>query len=256
MPPAKKPSKAALAKKKSDRSFVTMIVALLVVGAGVIGYVVFKPKPNAVVANDADTPLPQASGYVMGSESAPVEIVEFGDFECPGCGQFAVVTEPDVRDRLVKTGLARFRFMDFPLAQHLSAMAAHNAAACAGAQNKDKFWEMHDKIFLGQPEWSHFANGRDMNAPKVMKRYAKEIGLDEAAFATCLDNREHEPQIRANVAEGVKQGVAQTPTFIVGSQRVPGAQPYDVIKKMVDAATEAAKRAPAGKALGDTAVRK
>jgi protein-disulfide isomerase len=250
MPPAKKP-KAAPTRKKGDRSFVSLIVGLLVVGAGILGYVVFKPKTNPVITTDQNTPLPPAKGYVMGSESAPVEIVEFGDFECPVCGQFSVITEPDIRDRLVKTGQARFRFMDFPLAQHLATLVAHNAAACAGAQGNEKFWEMHDKIFLGQPEWSTFANNRDMNAPKVMRRYAEEIGLDEDAFSTCLDNNEHQLQIRANQEEGMKMGIGSTPTFIIGSQRVIGAQPYDVLKKMVE---EAAKSAPPpAKAIGDTA---
>lgn len=253
MPPATKP-KTAARKKKGDRSFVSMIVGLAVVGAAVLGYVVFKPKANPVVTTDQNAPLPDAKGYVMGSDSAPVEIVEFGDFECPVCGQFAVVTEPDVRERLIKTGLARFRYMDFPLGQHLATMVAHNAAACAGAQGNEKFWEMHDKIFAGQHEWSHFMNNRDMNAPKVMRRYAQEIGLDQARFSTCLDNREHELQIRANAEQGAKMGIGSTPTFIIGNQRVIGAQPYDVIKKMVDAAAEQAKSAPAsGKALGDTA---
>ena len=241
-------------KKKGDRSFVSLLVALFVVGAAVLGYVVFKPKANPVVTTDNNTPLPAAKGFVMGSESATVEIVEFGDFECPVCGQFSVVTEPDVRDRLVKTGLARFRFMDFPLQQHLATLVAHNAAACAGAQGNQRFWDMHDKIFTGQPEWSTFANNRDMNAPKVMRRYAKEIGLDEAAFSTCLENREYELQIRANQEEGAKMKIASTPTFIVGKERAVGAQPYDVIKKMVDEALKTAT--PATKALGDTAIRK
>lgn len=252
MPPAKRPT-AQSKKKKGDRSFITGLVLLLVVGAGVIGYLVFKPKPSAIVQNDA--PLPDPKGYVMGSESAPVEIIEFGDFECPVCGQFAVVTEPDVRERIVKTGLARFRFLDFPLQQHLATLVAHNAAACAGAQGDDKFWEMHDKIFRGQPEWSTFANNRDMNANKIMRRYAKEIGLNEDVYAKCVDNREQEPQIRANQQEGAKQNINSTPTFIVGNQRASGAQPYDVLKKMVDAATEAAKKNPTVK-LGDTAIKK
>lgn len=254
MPPAKK-SKAT-ARRKGDRSFVSMIVALLVVGAAVLGYMVFKPKANSVTTTDQNTPLPEAKGYVIGSDTAPVEIVEFGDFECPVCGQFAVVTEPDVRDRLVRTGAARFRYMDFPLQQHLATMVAHNAAACAGAQGNEKFWAMHDKIFAGQHEWSHFANNRDMNAPKVMRRYAQEIGLDEGRFSTCLDSREFEPQIRANAEAGSKMGVGSTPTFIIGNQRAVGAQPYDVIKRMVETATEIARRTPQPKALGDTAVRR
>jgi protein-disulfide isomerase len=239
--------------KKSDRSFVALIALLLIAGAGVIGYVAFKPKP-APVTIDPNTPLPDAQGYVIGSDTAPVEIIEFGDFECPGCGQFAVITEPDVRTRLVNTGAARFRFLDFPIASHLASLTAHNAAACANAQGR--FWEMHDRIFAGQHEWSHFANNRDMNAPRVFNRYARELGLNADAFETCLENREHELQIRANAREGERLGIQFTPTFIIGDQRVTGAQPYDVIKKLVEDATAAARSAPPPAKLGDTAVRR
>jgi protein-disulfide isomerase len=225
---------AAGSKKQGDRSFISLIVVLLIAGAAVLGYVLLKPKPPSVVF-DPNAPLPAAKGYVMGSESAPVEIIEFGDFECPNCERFATLTEPDVRKRLVETGLARFRFIDFPLQGHPSTMFAHNAGACADAQQK--FWEMHDKIFFGQPEWSAMANGRDMNAPKILKRYAKEIGLDTEAFNTCLDTRQYEPNVRANYQEGERLGVGSTPTFIIGKRRVLGAQPYDVMKALVDSAT-------------------
>jgi protein-disulfide isomerase len=219
----------------------------LVIGVGAIGYLMMSNKATSKVV-DMSGPLPPAAGQVRGSASAPVEIVEYGDFECPQCGRFSNITEPDVKTRLIETGAARFRFMDFPLQGHPSTMFAHDAAACAAKQGK--FWEMHDRIFQGQLEWSALVNNRDMNAPKVMKRYAKELGLDTKDFNQCFEDREFAKQIKANYDEGIKLNVQFTPTFIIGKRMITGAQPYDVIKALVDSATTEAN---AAKPLGDTA---
>ena len=89
----------------------------------------------------ADSAL-AASGWVVGSESAPVEIVEYADFGCPACARLAIITMPDVRRRLVATGRARLRFRDFPLGNPIVDMA-HQAAACAGEQGR--FFEMAER---------------------------------------------------------------------------------------------------------------
>lgn len=218
--------------KKGDRSFIALLAVVLVVGAGIIGYVALRRPAVTASVIDPNTPLPEAKGHVMGSESAPVEIMMFGDFECPGCGRWTNITEPDVKARLVATGQARFVFMDFPLPGHPSTMAAHMAASCAEPQGK--FWEMHDRIFANQHEWSAMANGRDMNAERTFKRYARELGLETGAFNTCLDTRQVEPQIRANYNYGVALGVNSTPTFRIGNRLLPGLLPYDVVKAIVD----------------------
>jgi protein-disulfide isomerase len=246
----------ATTSKKGNRSFLALVAIVLAAGLAIISYVVLTPKPAAVVV-DANLPLLEAKGYVMGSDSAPVEIVEFGDFECPACGQFVTITEPDIRSRLVATGLARFRFVDFPFSpsEHPSSMFAHNAAACANVQ--DKFWDMQDRIYTNQFEWSQLANAKDMNAPKIFKRYAKELGLDTRAFNACLDSRQFEPQIIANRREGERRNVGPTPTFFVGKRMIVGDRGYDVMKAMVDSATAEARIAtPKEKAFGDTAGRK
>ncbi|HKS05608.1 MAG TPA: thioredoxin domain-containing protein [Gemmatimonadaceae bacterium] len=241
-----------MSTQQGNRSFITIIIVVLAIGAGAIGYLVSRPKAQAVVL-DPNAPPPRPEGHVIGSDTAPVEIVMFADFECPGCGQFATVTEPDVRTRLVATGAARFRFVDFPLRGHPSTMFAHNAAACAGAQQK--FWEMHDHIFQRQHEWSEFANRRDMNAPRVLKRYARDLGLNTSEFNACFDSRQLEPQIIANAREGERLGVGGTPTFLIGSRLLPaGAHPYDVIKAVVDTVTiEARKNPKPTRTFGDTA---
>jgi protein-disulfide isomerase len=189
----------------------------------------------------------------MGNPTAPVEIIEFADFECPGCGQFATVTEPDVRTRLVESGQARFRLFDFPVnATHRNSAAASLAAACAADQNK--FWEMHDRVFQGQPEWSTYAT----NDPKeVLERYAREIGLNVQTWEQCFDSGKHRGRIAAHLQEAERRRVQSTPTFIIGDKMLSGAQPYDVIKAYVDSARTAATTAGTAPAPapGDTARR-
>jgi protein-disulfide isomerase len=222
-------------KKAGNRSFITLVAIALIAGVAIIGYLLNRPKPAPIVVAD-NTPLPPAQGYVMGADSAPVEIVEFADFECPGCGRFALLTEPEIRTRLVATGRARFRFVDFPLEMHRHARFAHNAAACANAQGK--FWEYHDKLFAEQTRWNGLAT---RNPLRLMKGYARELGLNTDAFNTCLDANQFDPQIRANSAEGVKRGVGGTPTVFVGNRLLPGIPAYDMIKALVDTVTAEAK---------------
>jgi hypothetical protein len=121
----------------------------------------------------------EAKGQLLGDPNAPVQIVEFADFECRGCAQFAIGHRADVRTRIVTAGLASFRFYDFPLEIHPNSPKAHMAAACAADQGK--FWEMHDRVFAGQNDW----NTRATRNPKgVFEGYAREIGLDGASGRT------------------------------------------------------------------------
>ena len=132
----------------------------------------------------------------MGSPDAPVKIVEFADFECPACAQFAMLTEPDIRERLVKTGLASVEFYVFPLPMHANTWSASNAAYCANEQGK--FWEMHDRLFYTQDLWNTQSTS---NPGKKMLGYAADIGLDAGKFEECFDSKRHYPNIKASGAE-------------------------------------------------------
>jgi protein-disulfide isomerase len=230
-------------RKQSRSGFYALLGAVALVGAAAIGWAV--TRDTAVVSKiDPSIPLPTAEGYVVGSPDAPVEIIEFADFECPGCGQFAAVTEPDLRTKLIETGQVRFRFMDFPLPIHKNTLGASLAAACANAQGK--FWPMHDRIFLGQNDWNGFATS---NPRKVFVGYAQELGLDVAAWEQCYDARQFLPQIEANRNAGMQRGVNATPTFIVGDRMLSGPPSFDNIKALVDTVTAEAKaKAAAGSA--------
>ena len=213
--------------------FYLVLAVIAIAGASILAYTMLR-KPAAPVGTDiAYDPANAgpAEGYTIGNPDAPVKIIEFADFECPGCAQFATVTEPDVRSRIVEAGLASFTFYDFPLPQHRNSIPAHLAAACAADQ--DRFWQMHDRIFQGQHLW----NTQSASNPKpFFQQFAADVGLNVGLWETCYDARKHQGRVMANMAEGERRQVRSTPTFIIGTKMYPGALPYDMIKRLVDSA--------------------
>jgi protein-disulfide isomerase len=214
--------------KKSKNAFLPIVLVVLAVGGAAIFYKVQnKPKPIELAPGTA---LPAAEGHLRGDPKAPITIIEFADFECPGCGQFAALQGPDVKARIIDAGLANFRFYDFPLSSiHQNTLAAHLAASCA--EDQGKFWEMHDKLFAGQMDWSTQAT---TNPRKFFDVYAGEIGLDMAAYNSCFDSQKNLPKIQANAAAGTERGVSSTPTLVIGNKVYAGGLTYDRIKQLVD----------------------
>jgi protein-disulfide isomerase len=161
-----------------------------------------------------------ATGPALGPEMAPVTIVEFSDFECPFCLRIhptikRVMDDYDGRVRLV--------FRQFPLvAIHRNAQKAAEASLCAGEQGQ--FWEMHDAMFDNQ---------RELNVASLKLR-AAELGLDEEAFGSCLDSGQFAGKVAADVAAGRALGVSGTPALFINGRFLSGAQPYDVIARVID----------------------
>lgn len=222
---------------KSRTPFYVLLLAIAAAAGGGIWYSMTGGKPEPITLAPG-TPLPKAEGYLRGDPNAPVTIIEFGDFECPACGQFAAVTEPDMRTRIIDAGLANFRFFDYPLPMHLNTMSASLAASCAADQNK--FWEMHDAIFAGQYDWNSQSTS---NPAKFFDQYAQTIGLDVAAYKSCFSSQKNLARIEAHKAEGNKVGVGSTPTFIIGGKMYNTILTYDAIKAIVDSLRAAAPAA-------------
>jgi protein-disulfide isomerase len=160
------------------------------------------------------------SDHVRGSGA--VELVEFGDFECPYCRDAA----PSVRRALDRLdGRVRFRWRHFPLtAKHPHAERAAEAAEAAGAQGR--FWEMHDALF---------ANQKALEDDDLI-RYAGEVGLDVARFEDDLRSRRFAAAVAEDREAGVAAGVTGTPAFFVDGVRHRGF--YDV-EALVDAIEDA-----------------
>jgi protein-disulfide isomerase len=229
----------------SNRAFYVLIVAVAVVGIAALTYQSTRSgSPGGAVANPIDTTLPpvQSAGYTIGNAKAPLEVTEFGDFECPACGNFSTITEPDVRKHYVNTGKVLWRFVDFPLSGHRNTWPASRAAACADEQGK--FWEFHDALYQTQDQWNGEATG---NPDKFMKQLGKQLGLNTAQFDQCVDSKKMQAKIQAHWALANARKVNQTPTFVIGDKQVPGALNYDQFAKMID---EALAKAPAVTPIG------
>jgi len=149
---------------------------------------------------------------VIGPATAPVTMVEYGDFECPHCGQ----AHPVVKALLEQVGdQVRFAFRHFPLAtMHPHAQHAAEAAEAAGAQGK--FWEMHDTLFENQGALDD----------ESLVQYAADLGLDVNRFIDELSRHVHAGKVREDFLSGVRSGVNGTPTFFINGLRHDG--PFDL----------------------------
>ena len=144
-----------MAAGRSLKPFYIGLVVVAVTGGLMIARSMNQSRGSAPGPGVLLPPIALASGprgVVLGSDSAPVEIAEYSDFQCPFCARFAVLQLPDIRERLINTGRVRWRFMNFPLDGHPNTRPAHLAAACAAEQGR--FWEMHDAVYQGQGDWS------------------------------------------------------------------------------------------------------
>jgi protein-disulfide isomerase len=157
--------------------------------------------------------------HVIGAQTAPVTIVEYGDYECPFCGAAHPVTK--TLQRALGDNL-RFAYRHFPLSQiHLHAYQAAEAAEAAGAQGS--FWEMHDILFENQRRLST----QDLLA------YAGTLGLELEPFAEDLAEHRHAPKIREDFLSGVRSGVNGTPTFFINGVRHDGGYDLDSMLEAV-----------------------
>ncbi|NUQ21311.1 MAG: thioredoxin domain-containing protein [Gemmatimonadaceae bacterium] len=152
---------------------------------------------------------PLADGdHILGSDDAPLTLVEYGDYECPYCGMaYPIVKEVQqhLGDRL------RFAFRNFPLTES-HPHAEHAAEAAEEAAVQGRFWEMHDTLFEHQ---------RALDDTQLV-RYAAELGLDASEMERALDEGRRAPRVRRDFRSGVRSGVNGTPTFFINGRRYDG----------------------------------
>ena len=210
------------------KRFYAILVGLAVLGLGALGFLLSRPRVTSIPANVTIQPSDTAGfrGYLEGSESAPVEITEYADYQCPFCQTFATLQMPTIEERLIRTGRLRWRYRDFPLQQHEFARLAAHSAACADEQGK--YWEQHDRIYEGQGEWS------GGEADDHFRDYARAVGLDLARYDECMQSGKYAGRIQAGVEEGAKAGVSSTPTLLVGGRLYQGRIDSDAIRRLVD----------------------
>jgi Na+/H+ antiporter NhaA len=168
--------------------------------------------------------------HIRGPHTAPVTLVEYGDYECPYCGQAEIV----IRELLDEFGdELRYVWRHLPLNDvHANAQMAAEATEAAGAQGD--FWGMHDKLLVAQDELT----------PRDLKRHAEGLGLDVERFWDELRRREHEGRVADDVASADASGVAGTPSFFINGRRHHGAYDLDTLGAAVRAARARARQVP------------
>lgn len=161
----------------------------------------------------------------IGSESAKITIVEFGDFQCPACK----AAHPAVKQIVAEYPEdVRFVFRHYPLPMHRNAKIAAYAAEAAGAQGK--FFEMHDILYENQDEWSESTSPMD-----IYNEYATELGLDLTQFAEDIKKEEVLAKVSDDQKDGNLVGVSATPTFFInGKQAFRGVPSYSDFKAAVE----------------------
>ena len=197
--------------------FYLILGVIAVVGIGAVGYSVGSNTFGTAASEPVEVPglddqatlVAMAQGVKKGDEDAPFTIIEFGDYQCPGCGEFGLSVEPQIDLLLVQTGRAQFIYYDFPLTQvHPHAFLAARATRCA--QDGDKYWEYHTMLFRNQSSWSV-----QQSAIGAFVGYAEDVGLEGDAFESCLKSDEHADVVSANMRLGYELAVPSTPTIMV-----------------------------------------
>jgi len=184
-------------------------------------------KPAAAPQEEGPTraKIADLSGVSMlGSNSAPLTIVEYTDYQCPFCQRFHMTTFAELKKAYIDTGKARFFSKDMPLDFHPNAMRAAMAARCAGDQGK--FWELRDTMG---------ANPNSLDLEHIVN-FAANLKIDTVALRACIDSGKYKERVQSDVLEAMKIGANGTPTFIVGrsvgkgveGELVVGAMPFEM----------------------------
>ncbi len=190
---------------------IVAVVALATFGSGAMLYRAKLPQlKNIPESQRLSAKSGSESVHIRGNPDAPVTLEEFGDFQCPPCGQFAVFV-----DELLKEYDSRLRiiFRNFPLSAHQHAREAALAAEAAGFQGK--FWEMYDTLYREQAMWSNTTNARGL-----FESYAGMIGLDVDKFKKDVDSDKARERVDSDQALADSLGIKVTPTLFINNRPV------------------------------------
>ncbi|MCM0613073.1 DsbA family protein [Marinobacter sediminum] len=206
-------------ERKSNKPMIigvsVLVLALVVIG---LSFLTAEPEPTSdelPVASPGADPFPaqlDQYGVSVGPEDAPVVVREFADYQCPACGRFSDASK-QLKQEYVEAGKVRFVYFDLPLQQHENAVPAALAARCAGDQ--DAYWDMHDRLFASQTEWS--GSGDPV---ATFTRYANDLGLEERRFRRCMTTELHREDIEQSRRTAMQLRVTSTPTVLVDNIRL------------------------------------
>lgn len=222
------------AQKRSRRRSMVLISAgvVLVLTAAVIFFSnqdQFNLSRREIVVPEGAQPA-LAEGSAVGAAEAPVVIVNYSDFACPYCADFARTTSQQLRENYIAAGdvYLEFRSVGLLLGAPASALAAE-AAYCAADQ--EAFWPYHDIIFANQAEL--FANPQADISP-TLKVFAELLELDQETFDSCLDSGTYRQRVQQDEIDARAAGVSGTPSFVINGTLLRGSQPMSSFQQVIE----------------------
>ena len=168
---------------------------------------------------------------ILGDPSAPVTIVEFGDYQCHQCFNWFHNTKPELTRDYIETGKVNLVFVDLAFLGSDSPKAAQ-ASYCA--EDQEMYWDYHDLLYASQEST---IDGGWADSERL-KAFAFSLGLDMELFESCLDSGKYSKRVQYNIQQAREHGVRGTPGFFIvgpdGQQQLGGAQPFSVFKQILD----------------------
>ncbi|MEJ2734490.1 MAG: DsbA family protein [Anaerolineae bacterium] len=221
----KRRSRRQSARKRSGLSTYALIAGVVVVAVVVVALIVVLDQGTDSSQAGSDAVALEKS---YGADDAPVVVVEYADFQCPYCKQFAEGAEQQLKEDYADKGQVRFVFRHLAFIGDESTWAAE-ASECANEQ--DRFWDYHDKLFEEQAGENQGAFSQEN-----LKRFATELGLDSEQFDECLDSGKYESQVRDESREAQRRRISSTPSILVDGQLIQNGYNYQVLQAAVEAA--------------------
>jgi len=233
--------------EKRERASRLRTMGLIVVGAAILVFLFIsqQAKPIAGIVTVESVTRPNADRNSAGDSNAPIQIVEYSDFQCPYCKRFYTDTEAALEENFAKTGEIYFTYRSAGnwVSSNIGGVNSESqdaalAAYCAGDQNK--FWEMHDALF---------SNNRDVEnqgsfSDKRLTAIAESVGLDMTAYQDCYDKGKYKDQVQQDFDDATAAGISGTPFFVMTykvngetkTEKIEGAQPITEFQQKIEAA--------------------
>jgi protein-disulfide isomerase len=204
-----------------SKGFWGVIVIVVLIFAGIFAF-----SGHKTADSPGKSPSSMPTQHMEGKGSSGVTVVEYGDYQCPFCGNaYAPIKQAvtDLNDQIY------FQFRNYPLTNlHPNAFSAARAAEAASMQNK--FWEMHDALYETQDQWSKMSD-----ASPYFDQLAQQIGLDTTKFKADYMSSKVNDLINADVAAGTKLNIQGTPAFFINGKQtdLPYSKGADAVEKVI-----------------------
>lgn len=219
-------TKKPLSKGKIITYAIIAVVVLAIAGIGYWAYTNSKNNPGSISTFNL-TLIP-----FEGNSSANINVVEFGDYQCPYCAAFATQAEPQMITNYMNSGKAKFYFMGISfLGQDSTTLA--QGSWCANEQGL--YYKFHDYVYANQG-----AEETGWATPNKVKAFAMNIaGLNVTQFSSCLDSNKYQSQVQQLTSLASNSGVTGTPTFFIGNNNIgyvilSGNEPYSTLSQTID----------------------